>query len=403
MMNNKYYNKISIYITLIMGVLGVISCTDYLDKSPLADIDPDDVYKNFKNFQGFTEELYNCIPVVSASEYHSNWNFGEDEYWEPQETRLLAYHINQGNYWAWNTAYYSWFKTGGNPTNQSRFNKGALWGLSWYGIRKANLGLANMDKLIDATNEEKNLIEGQLYFFRGWFHFMLMQYWGGLPYIDQVLPSDQVLRLPRLNYQATAEKAAEDFQRAADLLPIDWDQTTPGRNTLGNNNLRINKIMALAYLGKNLLWAGSPLMNYESTGNRSYNTEYCKRAANAFAQALKLCESTGRYELADFSRYTEIFYTYNQSTKFLVERSYLYGKFEESGARWRWNQVKRLSSMTLIASGIKVYPTANYVDYYGIEWFLLLILKKRIQNLVMIPISMEKQDLVFITILYSMG
>ena len=85
-MNNKYYNKISIYITLIMGVLGVISCTDYLDKSPLADIDPDDVYKNFKNFQGFTEELYNCIPLVSASDYHNNWNFGEDEYWEPQET-----------------------------------------------------------------------------------------------------------------------------------------------------------------------------------------------------------------------------------------------------------------------------------------------------------------------------
>jgi hypothetical protein len=366
MMNNKYYNKTSIYITLIMGILGVISCTDYLDKSPLADIDPNDVYKNFKNFQGFTEELYNCIPVVSASEYHNNWNFGEDEYWEPQETRLLAYHINQGNYWAWNTAYYSWFKTGGNPANQSRFNKGALWGLSWYGIRKANLGLANMDKLIDATNEEKNLIEGQLYFFRGWFHFMLMQYWGGLPYIDQVLPSDQVLRLPRLNYQATAEKAAEDFQRAADLLPIDWDQTTPGKNTLGNNNLRINKIMALAYLGKNLLWAGSPLMNYESTGNRSYNTEYCKRAANAFAQALKLCESTRRYELADFSRYSEIFYTYNQSGKIPgLKEAIFMENLVESGGRWRWNQVNDYRPMTLIASGIKVFPTANYVDYYG--------------------------------------
>ena len=292
--------------------------------------------------------------------------------------RLLAYHINQGNYWAWNTVPYTWFNTGGNPASQSRGDKRCLWGLSWYGIRKANLGLANMDKLIDATEEEKNLIEGQLYFFRGWFHFMLMQYWGGLPYIDQVLPSDQVLRLPRLNYQATAEKAAEDFQRAADLLPIDWDQTTPGRNTLGNNNLRINKLMALAYLGKNLLWAGSPLMNYESTGNESYNTEYCKRAANAFAQALKLCESTGRYELADFSRYTEIFYTYNQSGKIPgLKEAIFMENLVESGARWRWNQVNDYRPMTLIASGIKVYPTANYVDYYGMaNGLLLLILKK---------------------------
>jgi hypothetical protein len=45
------------------------SCKDYLDKSPLerhlARTDP---YKNYKNFQGFTEELYNCIPMMSTPE-----------------------------------------------------------------------------------------------------------------------------------------------------------------------------------------------------------------------------------------------------------------------------------------------------------------------------------------------
>ena len=46
----------------------------------------------------------------------------------------------------------------------------------------------------------------------------------------------------------------------ADLLPVDWDKTTAGKATEGKNQLRINKIMALGYLGKNYLWAGSPLM-----------------------------------------------------------------------------------------------------------------------------------------------
>lgn len=351
---------------IVAGTLSLPSCTKYLDKAPLSDIAPNDAYKNFRNFQGFTEELYNCIPLVSSQDYHNNWNFGEDEFWEIGETRLLAYSIDQGDYWAWNTAGYSWFKTGGNPSTQVRGDKGRLWGLSWYAIRKANIGLANLDKLTDATDQEKNLIAGQLYFFRGWFHFMLMQYWGGLPYVDQVLPSDQVIKLPRLSYQATADKAAADFQKAADLLPIDWDQTDVGLQTKGNNNFRINKIMSLAYLGKDLLWAGSPLMNRESTGNASYSTDYCKKASDALAQALSLTESTGRYKLVDFANYSQLFYTFNQSGKIPgLEEAIFIENMAESGNRWRFNQVNDYRPMTINGSGIKVYPTANYVDYYG--------------------------------------
>jgi hypothetical protein len=333
----------------------------------MSDINAEDAYKNFRNFQGFTEELYNCIPLVSSHDYHNSFNLGEDVYWEPDVTYPLAYCIDQGDYWQWNGAQNtSWFRTGGNPSNQTRENKGNLWGLAWYGIRKANIGIANLDNLTDATSEEKNLIAGQLYFFRGWFHFMLMQYWGGLPYIDEVLPSDQPLRLPRLNYQATADKAAADFQKAAETLPVDWDQTDAGKTTLGNNNLRINKIMALAYLGKNLLWAGSPLMNDESTGNKSYNTDYCKKAADALGQALQLCESTGRYELAALSAYSDLFYTHNQSNRIPgLKEAIFVENLAVSATRWRWNMVNDFRPMAINASGVKVYPTANYVNYYG--------------------------------------
>jgi hypothetical protein len=193
-----------------------------------------------------------------------------------------------------------------------------------------------------------------------------MQYWGGLTYIDEALPADYVFRLPRLSYHETAEKAAEDFRKAADLLPVDWDQTTTGRLTLGRNNIRINKIMALSFLGKNLLWAGSPLMNQSSTGNSSYHAEYCRRAADAFAEALQLCESTGRYELADFSEYSRLFYTYNQGGILPgLKEAIFYENLVESGGRFRWNQINDYVPQTLIASGIKVWPTANYVNYYG--------------------------------------
>lgn len=363
----KYIKMKSYFLitVILLSICSFSSCKKYLDKPAITDISSDEAFKNFTNFQGFTEELYNSIPLVTTQDYHNNWNFGEEELWETDETRLFAYSVDQGDYWGWNTAYYSWFKTGGNPESQTRGDKGHLWGLAWYAIRKANIGIANLDKLTDATQEQKNLIAGQLYFFRGWFHLELMQYWGGLPYIDTILPSDKPIQLARLNYQATADKAAEDFSKAAELLPIDWDQTTTGQQTLGNNNLRINKIMALAYLGKDLLFAGSPLMNQESTGSSTYNTDYCKKAADAFAEALHLCDSSKRYELADFSQYSQLFYTYNQNYKVPGLKEAIFMENLLGVQQWRWNQVNDYRPMTINGSGIKCFPTANYVDYFG--------------------------------------
>jgi starch-binding outer membrane protein, SusD/RagB family len=372
----KYFNTILISLAFVLGVLALGSCKDYLDKSPLSTISDDDAFKNFTNFQGFTEELYSALPLITGAVSHNNWNWGEDELWEV-DSRILANSIDNGDYWAWNTVYYNWLSTGGvtySTASSAAADKNHLYGLCWKAIRKANMGIANLDKLTDATDEQKNFIAGQLYFFRGFYHFMLMQFWGGLPYVDYLIPADAVFSLPRLNYQATADKAAADLQKAADLLPVDWDNTTTGSPTKGNNNLRINKIMALGYLGKDLLWAGSPLMNYESTGSKTYNTSYCKKAADAFGQALTLCESTSRYELVPFSAYSQLFYTYNASGRipgFATVNGHVYREaiFMEnlinSGGRWRWNQVNDYRPPCLLSTGIKVYPTANYVDNYG--------------------------------------
>lgn len=358
----------------VMGVMGLASCTDYLDKEERSIIDASQPYLNFRNFQGFVEELYTAMPIMTGHQYHSAWNFGEDDYWEPQESRQLPNAIDQGNYWGWNECFYSYFKEkqgGMNTGTPERMindvsTKGYLYGLCWFGIRKANIGIANLDKLVDATQEEKNLIAGQLYFFRAWNHFMLMQYWGGLPYIDVVLDANSVFNLPRLNYQATAEKAAEDFQKAADLLPIDWDQTAAGKATLGKNAVRINKVMALAYKGKDLLWAGSPMMNQESTGNATYNADFCKRAADAFAEALKICEETGRYELADWDHYQEIFYTYKQNKLNGLKEVLFWENMATCHIGvWRWNLVNDWRPPLINNSGIKCYPAANYTDYFG--------------------------------------
>ncbi|GAE81921.1 outer membrane protein [Bacteroides reticulotermitis JCM 10512] len=335
-----------IYKNLLCGgffllSLGLVSCEDYLDKEADSTVSEQEAFKNFTNFQGFVEQIYNCIPDKEKNNYTASWNWGDDEIFNPEGDSHMTHQVDLGNFRAWSTNNQCWlYRSGSDPTATYHPNsdgnakfKHSLWPHAWYCIRKANLGLANLDKLTEATQEEKNLIAGQLYFFRAWWHFEMMQYFGGLPYIDAVLSSQGTLTLPRLTFQECADKAGADFRKAADLLPIDWDNTTVGKNTVGKNQLRINKIMALGYLGKAYLWAGSPLMKNGAQlgGTQTYNYDeaYCSKAADALGELLNLVESgQTQYALAEFDYadiynhkkatsattcFTDIFYTTGQN------------------------------------------------------------------------------------------
>lgn len=375
----KNYFKYLMAGGIFLSSMSFVSCESYLDRDEESIINEEDAYKNFTNFQGFTEELYYCIPLFHGNYWQSDFNWGEDEIIVAGSTWFMGYKVDNGDFWGWQKEYdgwgANWMDGSGETRNDDRMKK-RMWPLMWYGIRKANMGIENLDKLTDATQEEKNLIEGQLYFFRGWFHFMLMQYFGGLPYIDHVLEANnEAIRLPRLNYHQTADKAAADFRHAADLLPLDWDETTAGKQTLGKNRQRINRIMALGYLGKNYLWAGSPLMNYESTGSKTYNVDYCAKAAEAFAEMLKYCKSEGgtaNYNLVEFGNnndnngYSSIFYTWSQNGKLPGEPEAIFQAPCYDGGATRWGMNLQYCPGALQDGSSNCFsPTANYVEYYG--------------------------------------
>ena len=374
------YKSACLALALGCSLALTTSCTDYLDKSPESDVSPEAAFKNFKNFQGFTEELYLCIPDFSKSYWTTCWNWGEDDIQAVGFDYLMGYKVDQGDFWGWQKEFDGWSACFMDQADtfdpNDRFKRG-LWKAAWYGIRKANLGLENMDLMTAATQEEKNTIKGQLLFFRGWLHFQLMQYFGGLPYIDHAIAADQPMTLPRETCQACAEKAAKDFREAAELLPIDWDKSSVGRNTLGKNGFRINKITALAYEGKSLLWAASPLVKncddkMNVNGNAStydYDTNYAQQAAEALGELLALVE-TGQtqYKLVDFADYSDLFYTWNKnmlppgSTENILRdiptdawNDSHFGVFTEFGGQ--------------ILTGGQVFsqPTANYVNYYGMK------------------------------------
>lgn len=375
-------------VSLALGT-SLSSCQDYLDKEPDSTVSADDAFANFRNFQGFVEEIYNCIPDKEKCNYCPSWNWGDDEIFNPEADNRMTHQVDLGNFRAWESTG-NWLKRDGASTSTDKFAHG-IWNHAWYCIRKCNLGLQNIDKFVTGSAEEKKLIEGQLYFFRAWWHEEMMQYFGGMPYVDTYLDVNAELNLPRLSYQKCADKAAADFRKAADLLPINWDKTSAGAATQGKNDLRINKIMALGYLGKTYLWAASPLMKNGAQIGASkngktydYDQEYAKKAAEVFGELLSLVEAgQTQYALAEFkysdiynheksadanSCFSDIFYTKKQNWKMpgTVEAIFRGPSPDFNGSNWNTSKVFGPKVQKVVAHDNVIHqPTANLVEAYG--------------------------------------
>ncbi len=351
----------------------------------------DEAFKNFRNFQGYIEEIYNLVPDKEKVNYCTAWNFGDDAVHNPEGYAHMDHQVDLGNYRNWYTNTQCWLNG----------DRSSLWKNSWYCIRKCNMGIENIKSLV-GTDEERNLLLGQMYFFRAWWHFELMCYFGGLPYIDKAFEATAIPELERLSFQECADRCAEDFSLAYDLLPLNWDATIAGLPASGKNDLRVNKFTALCYLGKVYLWAGSPLMKeFEKTktggvaqllGASSngktydYDLKYVKLAAEAFGKALDMVDK-GQvdYKLAEYKYsnmydherdekaetcFSDVFWTHKQNWKVpgSVEAIFRGVCSGLNTANWNCSKIFGPKVAGLVDhDNIIHHPTANLIDQYGMS------------------------------------
>ena len=391
-MMKHYYNiKTLLWGSLLLMAGGVLftSCKDWLDQDPESIVAEDEAFKNFRNFQGYIEEIYTLIPDKEKVNYCTAWNFGDDAVHNPEGYAHMDHQVDLGNYRNWWTNTQCWLNG----------DRSSLWRNSWYSIRKCNMGIEQIKSLI-GTDEERNLLLGQMYFFRAWWHFELMCYFGGLAYIDKAYDATDIPELPRLSFQECADRCAEDFERAYDLLPMDWDETLAGQQTINKNDLRVNKFMALCYLGKCYLWAGSPLMKEmekaknggtpqllgaSSNGKTyDYDTKYCRLAAETLGKALDMVKKgTVRYKLAEFrysniydhekdenasSCFSDIFYTVKQNWNMPGSTEAIFRGAHPGANSANWNCAKIFGPKVaglVEHDNIIHHPTANLIDQYG--------------------------------------
>ncbi len=123
----KNYIKSIFLIGIVIAIAGLASCKKYLDREPGSIVAQEEAFKNFFNFQGFTEELYQCIPDFTNAYWTNSWNWGDDEVQSTSQAFHFIVKVDNGDFWGWQRGYDSWgagFMDGGNfSTNNDRMTK----------------------------------------------------------------------------------------------------------------------------------------------------------------------------------------------------------------------------------------------------------------------------------------
>lgn len=106
------------------------------------------------------------------------------------------------------------------------------------------------------TQEQKDKLMGQAYFFRAWVYYRLVKELGGVPIVTKVQnpisAEVEALTIPRSTTKECVDFICEDLQTASTLLPASWGGNDYGRVTSG---------AALALQGRTRLLYASPVFN----------------------------------------------------------------------------------------------------------------------------------------------
>ena len=284
---NKYIIKAG-KLALAVTVVGLAACSDkFLEEKKLYGKYSDaTVYNNYETAQNRIDNFYyQLLPgqkegdgmyadIVSTGSNDDD-ACSTEEYagvsaWE-DNTNILDYQILNSKKW---DHLYVEFKEN-SPYGQ---------------IRNINDAIDGLQKHSTLSENEKNELLGQAYFFRAWRYFTMVRWHGGVPIIKEVQNAlysksmDGSLIVHRSTTKECIDFICEDLDKAAELLPAQW-----GR--VASNWGRVTKGTALALKGRALLLWASPLFN------RSDEPARWEAAYQANETARKVLEESG-YGLA---------------------------------------------------------------------------------------------------------
>lgn len=118
---------------------------------------------------------------------------------------------------------------GNHSSNTSLFS--TIWTHYYRYIARCNYIIQYVDRVIDATEEQKNLAQAQALFLRAMAYNELVIYFGDVPFITTYLSTVEEGMAGRTDKDIIIEAILEDLDEAINILPSNWDGDNKGRIT----------------------------------------------------------------------------------------------------------------------------------------------------------------------------
>lgn len=229
----------------------------------------------------------------------------------------------------------------------------------WNRIRECNDIIQGVTNSQSLTQEQKNELLGQAYFFRAWRYFLLVRIYGGVPIITE--PQDAVVGntqgadkiVPRSSTGDCIEFICQDLEDAYNMLPSTWD---------GNDYGRVTKGAALALEGRvRLMWA-SPLFN------RANDRTRWQAAYDVNTRALAELEDAGVNGIVHGGNnardWAHLFNTYNPKNEAVFVTLYNNRPETEGLEVHKWNNWEHSIRPGNVNGGGGMTPTSEIVDLF---------------------------------------
>ncbi|WP_321332245.1 RagB/SusD family nutrient uptake outer membrane protein [uncultured Bacteroides sp.] len=239
----QLYSTIALLLVFIFS-----SCSDYLDTVPGDQYDDNAVWSNSSLVESFVYKIYLGIP------YPYQWYMSAslvDEAVPIQNdgvtTRVLTSTMtpdDQGAFVSnWATCMENWW-----------------WKSVYTNIRACNLFFSKIDNVEFTDAAKKQQLIGEVHFLRGYFYYLLMAQYGGVPLVNKVINIGDDYNIPRNTFEETVNFIVDDLDAAVSDDKL-TEQTDKTRATVG---------AAYALKSRVLLYAASDLYHSNASWANGY-------------------------------------------------------------------------------------------------------------------------------------
>jgi len=363
-------------LLLVLLLASLTACEDYLDMVPSQEFSEEDVYETYYTAQSYLDNCYRALYDFSGATAGGMGVYQIEAITDNACTQSPNETFNLGNWYnksgMQEVGWASTNKNGDNATGSGL----PIYNASFC-LRIANNLIDNIESIpeVGASQDQKDWLMGQAYFFRAWYYFEWIRRLGGMPPVNKVYTGSEDLDIPRQSYKECTEDIIADLDEAIELLPHEWPDADQGR---------LEKCSAHALKGMVALYAASPLMQNsvdELVERDDYDLEWAARAAKYSAAALDYIEEyrpskmmfdpTGLSEEVRDSLYTEIFYHAN----YYIGKESLFCR-SSNGLSAGGNARDREADLSMLFQSLRVsgrsgswgfsctMPTQNFVDAF---------------------------------------